>query len=226
MYSARDHQGLPDGVSPFGNPRLSLLPASRGLSQVATSFIASWCLGIHHTPLIAWSKNQSYENCRSRIRCRMRRSKSSQPTWILSMYSNTSPHKQSLRALYYQRCFRKLIYTSNYNVHIGYLAFNCQRSEPRAQLANGKVVCIYRVCQKVHCRLQFTGAHLSVSDGGGERDRTDDLLRAKQALSQLSYTPSQTRTRRSCRRDGMNSILNGGPEWNRTTDLTLIRRAL
>jgi len=27
------------------------------------------------------------------------------------------------------------------------------------------------------------------TDGGGERDRTDDLLRARQALSQLSYTP-------------------------------------
>ncbi len=26
--------------------------------------------------------------------------------------------------------------------------------------------------------------------GGGERNRTDDLLLAKQALSQLSYTPS------------------------------------
>ncbi len=26
--------------------------------------------------------------------------------------------------------------------------------------------------------------------GGGERDRTDDLLRARQALSQLSYTPN------------------------------------
>ena len=26
-------------------------------------------------------------------------------------------------------------------------------------------------------------------DGGGERDRTDDILRAKQVLSQLSYTP-------------------------------------
>jgi hypothetical protein len=26
-------------------------------------------------------------------------------------------------------------------------------------------------------------------DGGGERDRTDGLLRARQALSQLSYTP-------------------------------------
>ena len=30
-----------------------------------------------------------------------------------------------------------------------------------------------------------------VPDGGGERDRTDDLLLAKQALSQLSYTPFQ-----------------------------------
>ena len=28
--------------------------------------------------------------------------------------------------------------------------------------------------------------------GGGERDRTDDLLLAKQALSQLSYTPDKT----------------------------------
>ena len=27
------------------------------------------------------------------------------------------------------------------------------------------------------------------SDGGGRRDRTDDLLLAKQALSQLSYAP-------------------------------------
>ena len=29
--------------------------------------------------------------------------------------------------------------------------------------------------------------------GGGERDRTDDLLLAKQALSQLSYTPDRIR---------------------------------
>jgi hypothetical protein len=31
--------------------------------------------------------------------------------------------------------------------------------------------------------------------GGGERDRTDDLLRARQALSQLSYTPMVLRSR-------------------------------
>jgi hypothetical protein len=32
---------------------------------------------------------------------------------------------------------------------------------------------------------------LSASFGGGERDRTDDLLRARQTLSQLSYTPEK-----------------------------------
>ena len=35
----------------------------------------------------------------------------------------------------------------------------------------------------------FTLNFSLLSFGGGERDRTDDLLRAKQALSQLSYTP-------------------------------------
>ena len=33
------------------------------------------------------------------------------------------------------------------------------------------------------------GAAFRACDGGGRRDRTDDLLLAKQALSQLSYTP-------------------------------------
>ncbi len=28
-----------------------------------------------------------------------------------------------------------------------------------------------------------------IQNGGGKRDRTDDLLNANQALSQLSYTP-------------------------------------
>src|SRR5689334_6498531 len=35
------------------------------------------------------------------------------------------------------------------------------------------------------------GAPDGAPDGGGERVRTDDLLLAKQALSQLSYTPFQ-----------------------------------
>ena len=37
------------------------------------------------------------------------------------------------------------------------------------------------------------------SNGGGERDRTDDLLLAKQALSQLSYTPVSNRRDAACK---------------------------
>ena len=39
-------------VSPFGNPRITArLTAPRGLSQPPTSFIGSWCLGIHRVLL-------------------------------------------------------------------------------------------------------------------------------------------------------------------------------
>ena len=37
----------------------------------------------------------------------------------------------------------------------------------------------------------MTSAGEKENFGGGERDRTDDLLVANQALSQLSYTPEQ-----------------------------------
>ena len=55
------------------------------------------------------------------------------------------------------------------------------------------------------------------SSGGAKRDRTVDLLRARQALSQLSYGPvflqvSHTKI--------------GGSGQIRTADLTLIRGAL
>ena len=41
-------------VSPFGNLRVkACLAAHRSLSQLTTSFIASLCLGIHRTPLVA-----------------------------------------------------------------------------------------------------------------------------------------------------------------------------
>jgi hypothetical protein len=35
------------------SPDQSLLAAPRGLSQLATSFIAFFCQGIHHAPLVA-----------------------------------------------------------------------------------------------------------------------------------------------------------------------------
>ena len=41
-------------VSPFGNPRIKARSAApRGLSQPSTSFIGSWCQGIHRVPLFS-----------------------------------------------------------------------------------------------------------------------------------------------------------------------------
>jgi hypothetical protein len=50
------------------------------------------------------------------------------------------------------------------------------------------------------------------SSGGANRDRTDDLLLAKQALSQLSYGPV--------------GALVGGSGWIRTIDPRLIKTVL
>ena len=60
----------------------------------------------------------------------------------------------------------------------------------------------------------LTNANFS---NGDNEIRTRDLLLARQALSQLSYTPI-----------GLVSylFLRSGLKWTRTTDLTLIRRAL
>ena len=42
-------------VPPFGNPRITArLTAPRGLSQPPTSFIGSWCQGIHRSPLTTY----------------------------------------------------------------------------------------------------------------------------------------------------------------------------
>ncbi len=42
-------------VSPFGHPRITArLTAPRGLSRPPTSFIGSWCPGIHRAPLLTW----------------------------------------------------------------------------------------------------------------------------------------------------------------------------
>jgi hypothetical protein len=60
---------------------------------------------------------------------------------------------------------------------------------------------------------QGTRYALASSDepnGGGERDRTDDPLLAKQVLSQLSYTPQ----------------FHGGSGWIRTNDPRLIKTVL
>ena len=67
--------------------------------------------------------------------------------------------------------------------------------------------CIYRLMQLSKIKTNKSSLERT---GGGERVRTDDLLLARQALSQLSYTPDKS----------------GGPGRTRTSDLTIISRVL
>ncbi len=54
MYSAVGHLASPRWGCPIRtSPDQSLLAAPRGLSQPSTSFIGSWCQGIHRAPLLA-----------------------------------------------------------------------------------------------------------------------------------------------------------------------------
>lgn len=61
------------------------------------------------------------------------------------------------------------------------MTFSQPASHPLDTLSSGEEATILRIAQRQSCGLR--------GDGGAGRDRTDDILLAKQALSQLSYGP-------------------------------------
>ena len=62
------------GVPPFGHPRINArLAAPRGLSQPPTSFIGSWCPGIHRVPLTTWPHNYNKPHTPRVRACNQRR---------------------------------------------------------------------------------------------------------------------------------------------------------
>ena len=55
-------------VTPFGNPRITAwLPAPRGISQAPTSFIGSWCQGIHRMPLPTYQHQPLHKKGRKQV---------------------------------------------------------------------------------------------------------------------------------------------------------------
>jgi hypothetical protein len=92
-------------VSPFGHPRITAwLPAPRGLSQAPTSFLGSWCQGIHRVPLKTWrTTNRTTEARCSRPLCSSQETDRNQPPPGTTRRGNrpatrkTRPHGRSLR---------------------------------------------------------------------------------------------------------------------------------
>jgi hypothetical protein len=88
-------------VSLFGDPRIEArLPAPRGLSQVTTSFIGSWCLGIHRLPLVACCYYKD-----ARVHCEVLNTRAvaqtgrpeEQPALVRTEVSHPSPPKRTTR---------------------------------------------------------------------------------------------------------------------------------
>ena len=79
----------------------------------------------------------------------------------------------------------------------------------RYNLASRYVAILFKSSTSVFKDRKNNGAEAGLA-GGGSRIRTGDILLAKQALYQLSYTPGG----------------HGGPDKSRTCDLVLIRDAL
>ena len=153
------------------SPDQRVLATPRGLSQRATSFIASQCQGIHQMPL-------------SRLIVRNRHAQRSTQT-RRSAYGR-SPcqrvHAKTQRRSAHdpiRRACRNPVFALCDGVPC-ILIHDCE--EPPAA---GQARAESRSCRPD--RWKRRSAHDQA--GGGERNRTVALLLAKQALSQLSYTP-------------------------------------
>ena len=72
-------------VSPFGHPRITArLTAPRGLSQPPTSFIGSWCQGIHRTLFITYNKD-------ARVHCAILKQHTNRRTSCIHQTETVSP---------------------------------------------------------------------------------------------------------------------------------------
>ena len=71
------------------------------------------------------------------------------------------------------------------HIHI----FNDDKDDERALLR--RCIRSMTVDETENLLLEILALGKPSRDGGADRDRTDDILLAKQALSQLSYSPSQ-----------------------------------
>ena len=148
----------------------SLLAAPHGLSQRAASFIASQCQGIHQMPFRRLISTNDYDATRRR-----------KPTRLPS-----SPHASGKDASHDPTDAYPCRTTALSGHPRSLILFTCQRSHTRP---GGYLCSLADTCSPGSIG-RVTVRHCTPPGGGG-RDRTDDLMLAKHALSQLSYAPTE-----------------------------------
>ena len=174
MYSDHDtHRwvGCPIRIS----TDQSLLAAPHGFSQRATSFVASWCQGIHRMPfsrsIAPHAQKPATAQCREPSPMQTR--PSSEHVQLRSRYTHASDPRAR-------------------NAPTSSLV---QRTPGSPDDQHNTDATRLVPCQNTRSDTPRDDAtaprpqHPWWTHGGGGRDRTDDPLLAKQVLSQLSYAP-------------------------------------
>ena len=196
----------------------SLLAAPHGFSQRATSFVASWCQGIHRMP---FSRSIAPHAQKPATAHAVNRSPSktgpSEPV-LRSIHTHftllTAPQCSTGKSSPFpgsdqpaSRCkpeTHQPLHLSKEHLDTGCPAqHRRQRASCRAQEPDRK--------SPVMMPAPPSGA--VAIHGGGGRDRTDDPLLAKQVLSQLSYAPIRTRTPRDRPSGGPTPTVRFAASW-------------
>ena len=169
------------------------LASPPGFSQRATSFIASQCQGIHQMPFLALDPGVLVTRRRRNAAAHRGKTPTQRPRMKTLLRIGA---QLLLRRAYPPRSHDKL--SLHPSINTPPQALTAPRavsldSSPNAAAARpavrGQPHKRRRNAPAGQCAA--AGVMLRGGRGGGERVRTDDLLLAKQALSQLSYTPGQ-----------------------------------
>ena len=153
----------------------SLLAAPHGFSQRATSFVASWCQGIHRMPLSRSRPPHTHRNHPHPIQDtdeNQARPAIPNTLCLLSTLLSASPRSSGQTPNHGHEQKRTNLFTLTKNIAL-------HRPHPAGCRP------ISRLSHDNHPPPQ----HASTPTGGGGRNRTDDPLLAKQVLCQLSYAP-------------------------------------
>ena len=177
-----------------------VLAPPRGFSQRATSFIASQCQGIHRMPLplrLIPAQTLATHAPRAEISTpplptepqspphACARSTAPRPQGQTPTSRHVPPHAPSKPAIAPDRSAKPLHHVQDPPVsrqtllNLALAVTSVRPSRPVPVLWNS------------HCRIPTVNDPLRSRPGGGDRARTDDLMLAKHALSQLSYAPSR-----------------------------------
>ena len=158
-----------------------LLAAPHGLSQRAASFIASQCQGIHQMPFRRLISSALTRRVSRHVRMRHAQEKAHKE---LATSPQTHPAKMHHHDPTDSSSVAGRQALSGHPRSL--ILFTCQRSHTRSRAD----ICFlsHRISIRPgHRRSPFVTV---LPPGGGGRDRTDDLMLAKHALSQLSYAPT------------------------------------